>query len=1781
MSLIYNDIYKIHILNNNETEKILIFIGNEENMKNIDLASIFTKKELDLIYSNNVHLDYVYDFIYNDNTIDSIKKKLVDFHSDLLFEEIYLFYKSSYLFNNIAVLEELSENSKKSVTQENLEVFLNNLNLPNNIFKDEPVEKLIEFQNIIELNLNDKEFSRSYPLDLKYSSVLYDYNFTVNPYLLKKQDLTLMSNTTNLVSTLNSNILLNNKPILNNNIYLVRTRDIVEYARKIDISEEYIFNVYYPYLKKENITSITELNKKYETLKKGNDKLLKNFEKIKENNKLYYNLSLENNNLNYTSTGITSFHLIVYPIYQINIHLDDLFKVLHASEEIPLIKLNPGSKQEKFIRLYSEEKTIRNEPIPSLPSGTILKNIKNLAKTKKIAFYIDFAFTNELKKISNPFYIDLYQNGQIEVKFNSNEPIKEEQMLFIINKYVNSIINDYNNFNSSTGFHLKPVSQLNDSNIDYLNIEYSIFLETEINQPIKSIINCSSNIFSFSNIKSLKDIELRFKKVAYYSEMDSITTFIIEKLKQNLSDKEVIELLILDFNISEEEAQNKLITFLNEVNLQRNLFNNKKIKIRNNPGFPISIKFNNIKNVFEILISNIDNFNYLKTIPIYINSFFKLLKGDTNRYVSSNDVKKICNKKEKTDIVVKEEIISNIEKPYSENKVPVDILAQMNEDTEDDDDDDEDLLNLLPSYNDEGEEELVEEGSHIIVQQGGSKEIEKNITNMSLSNPNPFFQRMEQLDPKLFLTKKIGNYNAYSRLCPSNVRRQPVILTNQEMEDIKKVSPDAFKHAIHYGSDPNNKFWYICPRYWCMLNNQPLSEKDVKEGKCGGKIIPFGAKKVPEGHYIYEFSSSKEHIGPDGEYIQHYPGFMKEDSHPDGLCVPCCFKSWDTNEQINRRKKCLENIDIKQDKKDEDYIINPEKFPIPEKRWGFLPVAVANFLNFETEKCFISKINHNIKKDTTCLLRRGSNNNPNLSFLSAINSLVSPIQNVEPVENLRKKIVSLVSLSVFIQLQHGTLVEIFSNLEMNKNNTYYNNIIKSYNNNIVIPPDNTQKIILARNINALLNFHKFILDDTIVVDYTYLWDIITTPGLLYSKGTNLIILDLPEDDGTNKVDLICPTNHYANSLYDINKESIILIKKQNNYEPIISYKLTKKDELIINKTFSINQNNELKELKPILSQLNILFKECKPLNSIPAIYKVKENLNLQEILKVLINNNFKVISQQVNYNNLIYGINIQNRQENSFYIPIKPSLPVVDIPLEFIEETRYNDYYSTYEFLKDINTNFPKIAVKPILKVVEDDLVVGFITNGNQFVEISPFIENENNIINLPVLNSANPNLLNKELMLNNSVDEQRVNYVNALKLENNMYIDFRNWIRYLLNIYEYINERKQIELIIESQQVLYEKIKSIGKIIKEMTKGKIVFEEMSKSQISDFQENSESFLSNTNKIYNKINIINGLNNNEVYFNKLADELIRYKRIRNYLLNPMEVLPLNRDYSVNNNELLIMMSLISKEYLDSLIPYEKNKYVINNSYYTAKPNKHFDYGNNFNQFDISKSADSDLKDDLIKLIDNINKIPGKLYSDLPTEYKLITFNKVIESNYLLLIFLIYLETKKLLSIEQLKKELVNEYNKYNKQNLLKFWILDGKKNLVKQILDDGKDIETIVNDQYYYLSIIDYWVLSRKFDLSLLGYSATSFPQTEQAFLKLNENNKDYVYLLKFAGIKANEPSSISIISKNQNLGNVKISKIEGLNRLIPELNKTILITDLNDFINKYKLKKIIYKVEE
>ena len=187
-----------------------------------------------------------------------------------------------------------------------------------------------------------------------------------------------------------------------------------------------------------------------------------------------------------------------------------------------------------------------------------------------------------------------------------------------------------------------------------------------------------------------------------------------------------------------------------------------------------------------------------------------------------------------------------------------------------------------------------------------------------MSNPNYFQKKLEDKAPFLFsYKKKEGNVNVYTKLCQSSTKRQPVIVSDEELEKMRKEykGKDVLvngRDVLRYGDAPDRQYNYICPRYWCLLTDSFITEEDVKSGKCG-KIIPAGKKEIPKGHYVYEFFDKLNH-GSQENYIQHYPGFMNMVT-PDGHHpIPCCFKTMQRNVEKYKKNKLLSKKDEKKNR---------------------------------------------------------------------------------------------------------------------------------------------------------------------------------------------------------------------------------------------------------------------------------------------------------------------------------------------------------------------------------------------------------------------------------------------------------------------------------------------------------------------------------------------------------------------------------------------------------------------------------------------------------------------------------------------------------------------------------------------------------------------------------------------------------------------------------------------------------------------------------------------------
>ena len=117
-----------------------------------------------------------------------------------------------------------------------------------------------------------------------------------------------------------------------------------------------------------------------------------------------------------------------------------------------------------------------------------------------------------------------------------------------------------------------------------------------------------------------------------------------------------------------------------------------------------------------------------------------------------------------------------------------------------------------------------------------------------------------------------------------------------------------------------------------------------------------------------------------------------------------------------------------------------------------------------------------------------------------------------------------------------------------------------------------------------------------------------------------------------------------------------------------------------------------------------------------------------------------------------------------------------------------------------------------------------------------------------------------------------------------------------------------------------------------------------------------------------KINLINNLDNENLYYNKIADELIRYKRIKMFMFEPNIFLSFsNIRYDLNDDEIILLQSLLTQEYFEDLIPKKKiNTYLLILTI-MLKPNTSVPYTNEYNEDDDPKIINNNT---------NMNKILG-------------------------------------------------------------------------------------------------------------------------------------------------------------------------------------------------------------
>jgi hypothetical protein len=2020
-------IYKVKQLVNGEITNIYVFNGklvtnNEEELFN----KIFTDDELEIINSQKINIVFSDEKIHFDDSIGTIKIKILkQLNRDLSLDDLYLFCQKEETLNAVAVYQALTQKNKLSLNKIRLDQFMSNIvsDENGNTINPPPDKEVYTFDDIFEMKFDNKKYIVNKVLGQKFFIVENEYPFVCNPYSVTDYDRLLEKTARKSLTTLNSHLLLNSGDIVDNSIYLCLAEDVIPYVGRKDLSEETTIKIYYPFLYNKNINNIEDLDKNRDKLMQSNTKIMnkKTFNTFKTIDMFYDIYNLRKSELNYVNRGIKYIRAVLVPKFQIKIPLEIIFKVVHATQENPLIKFNPSTRQENVYRLFADKNSTDGRKIPYLKKAAIFKLKKTIARNKSVAVYIETTDDG----INQSIICEFDEDGFIAISADFDTTLSINQIDDLFRTSVNPFITEIKNFLEQSGYKLNIFNSLNDENVEIKQLTYETQIAIKKPLDIEAYKGCISSIFiNETNVFKSNTMSLRFKRVANYSNFTSQEAFILEKSEQGLRGDQIIEALLENFTdeLNRKEAEELVRKIANELEIERGVRKND-IKIKNSPGFKTTISLDKKSGIITIVTENINNINYLYTLPIYIDTMVRLTQDKNSTNFPVKEIERLCSK-EKYDVHI-DDIISIMEEPAPKSYIqsveknvedeeyveyntfktvevnkPKGALSlffdedaddeeneteygggkdivivggvsessvssedELNETLDSDDEENEDeIKSTIPSEisslqesstsepdsltpvepsSKESNEKIITPGSESVVSEesivsepnstqpqnearseetiisqlepGEKKPVAslekpvaslddeldessedesfeediRNIDGMKLNKPYYFQSLIEKKDPVLILKEDTPQFNSYPRTCSSNMRRQPVILTDTQLDKINKEHPGFLREedVVKYGSNPKNQFNYICPRYWCLLNNTFVNPNDLKEviGKDGkkelvhptcGKVLPKNEKTVKPGYYIYEFYTPK----PGKKDYKKYPSLIP-DSHPDGYCLPCCFDKYNTEGRIKAMQKCKATIvgenplpkenkeedeekeeeedegtadidatidkehgetkgQIKgkktikriENKEEDEYIKGPEKFPLDAGRWGYLPVEIQTMLREVNADCQIGKKHTKIKEKPACLLRHGVEVNVNQSFVACISDALffgkrlldennKPTNKSAPVPTIHEmceKIIKAISIDSFIKYQNGNLVTDFSEPSKKININKYKNskLFSKINMN-----NEEDKIYFLKVTSAYENFINFLKDSNALIDHTYLWDIISMPNkYLFPNGANLIIFNLPKDDITNNVELLCPTNHYSTQFYEARKPTIILMKEDGYYEPIYSYSSNNKKISII-KEFKEYDNQLSKTMRSVFKEIIRPFFDtiCRPLDSMPNVYKAKRPLLLYDLVQKLDKYEYKILKIVVNFNNKVIGVVAQEPDPStrSGFIPCYPSAidETIKKDLDFVfmtDVTLWNTYAETVQFLNNLDRRSkkrrvePDIPCKPAFKVIEDEHVVGILTNTNQFIQLSqpirldevdpnldiPSIDNDNYIVNIKAKPMVSTDV---EIMTKQDIDSQRVDYIKRIRLETSFYNVFRNTIRILINDYENATLREKLEQEILKEYIIYsEKLENIDNLLQDLVKDKIQFtgdknyykliNEVSSCIVKD--KGSCSATPNLclvtengkcNLILPERNLITNKVNEPIYYGRMADELIRYNRIKSFMLQPQTYLSFgNIGYNLRDNEIILIDSLLTQEYFETLVPSVTNKYIKHNSYDEVEP------------------IITQMYDNTVEEINNENKTPEKTCHKIekthitssiwkacfPSNFKETEYGKYIYCTFDIIIDLIEKKTGTKFTLNQIKNDLFNEYKQYLANygdKIVDILILEGKKTLGEQVRNELLSFGNFLYADNYFLTPLDLWVLVTKYKIPTIFICQRWILQTKyekHEFIAYGNTDDKFAFIL-VPGFSPEKIPSYKLIQSNDGDTFISLDNLNGecLDRIYTNLNDLITIENYLKYFTKPK----------
>ena len=254
----------------------------------------------------------------------------------------------------------------------------------------------------------------------------------------------------------------------------------------------------------------------------------------------------------------------------------------------------------------------------------------------------------------------------------------------------------------------------------------------------------------------------------------------------------------------------------------------------------------------------------------------------------------------------------------------------------------------------------------------------------------------------------------------------------------------------------------------------------------------------------------------------------------------------------------------------------------------------------------------------------------------------------------------------------------------------------------------------------------------------------------------------------------------------------------------------------------------------------------------------------------------------------------------------------------------------------------------------------------------------------------------------------------------------------------------------------------------------------------------------------------------------MADELIRYNRIKSFIFKPQAYLSFGQiKYNLRDDEIIILQDLLNADFFKNLDPANVNRFAKNQTYDTAAPIVSQRYNNEI-ELDTGITHHHER-----------NCLPSKPQQISSTIWKKCFPSTYTEVDYIgnnfctfyLIIDIIEKFTGKTYTVEEIKYELIDEYmrlceNYKNTGRLSKIIHILTEEGQIDayQIQEGTLNFEQMILNDAYYIVNFDLWILLAKYEIPSIFISSKEIPET-----RYNKNEfvcytitdaKEYVFIV-------------------------------------------------------------------